>query len=120
MINSSETSTCRICFKSSEKLMTPCLCRGVFAFVHQSCLAHWLEETKSEYCDICRFKYKTIKCPKNLVDWITKQTRERHDYISSIVVYVFLLYFLTFGSIIWFHSLGKFHFFYFIQSNWSQ
>lgn len=106
MYRSSDT-TCRICFKSSGNIITPCFCRGVFAFAHQSCLSNWLEETKSEYCDICRFKYKTIKYPRNFFDWIKNEAKGRVDLMVTIGIHIFLLYFFIFGGFIWFNSLGE-------------
>ena len=60
---------CRICQGGGGDLITPCNCRGVFAFAHSSCVSRWVEATDLPYCDVCRFKYIADKKPKGFNDW---------------------------------------------------
>lgn len=53
-------------------LIRPCECRGEFAFAHRVCLADWIETTRHEYCDICRFKYNIKILDKSIFDWIAE------------------------------------------------
>ena len=79
---------CRICSRSDGKLITPCDCRGIFAFAHEECLNQWLEFTKSNDCDICRFQYITEKRTKSFCDWLWKEGK-LYKYIDNVRKYSF-------------------------------
>ncbi|RZF37546.1 hypothetical protein LSTR_LSTR008584 [Laodelphax striatellus] len=51
---------CRICQTviSTEKLISPCLCKGSMAFVHLSCLERWLNQSGRDSCELCTFRYE--------------------------------------------------------------
>jgi RING-variant domain len=58
------TPTCRICFETEEatnKLLTPCDCRGTVQFIHHDCIFKWITSTTNQrfrnYCMICGGKY---------------------------------------------------------------
>lgn len=55
-----------------NQLIRPCECRGEFAFAHRVCLADWIETTRHEFCDICRFKYNIKIFDKSFFDWMSE------------------------------------------------
>ena len=57
---------CRICFEqhdiSSNKLISPCLCRGTQKYIHINCLKQWRivnnnNPEKRDKCEICNFHF---------------------------------------------------------------
>lgn len=48
---------CRFCLEDEPKqnLLSPCVCKGTFKYIHQQCLAEWYthEPTKGLYCSVC-------------------------------------------------------------------
>ncbi len=50
--------TCRICLESGD-LISPCLCTGTSAFVHEECLLKWLNISGRTDCEICKYNYET-------------------------------------------------------------
>jgi RING-variant domain len=65
-INDLWFSTKRICFISfcvfsfppfRFRLISPCRCKGTLAFVHKSCLEHWLRESANQHCELCQQRY---------------------------------------------------------------
>eukprot|EP00736_Rhodelphis_marinus_P002801 Rmarinus@m.27101 len=54
-----EGAVCRICrIGSPEDLCSPCKCRGSVQYVHQECLQQWLNQKKSEECELCGYTFK--------------------------------------------------------------
>lgn len=58
--------TCRICLDEGD-LISPCLCAGTSAFVHEECLIKWLNMSGRTDCEICKYEYnyeevEEIKC----------------------------------------------------------
>ena len=58
--------TCRICLEEGE-LISPCMCAGTTAFVHEACLVKWLNTSGRTDCEICKYEYRfeeveEIKC----------------------------------------------------------
>ncbi|XP_074603029.1 E3 ubiquitin-protein ligase MARCHF4-like [Brevipalpus obovatus] len=103
-------ATCRICFKSADygSLITPCFCRGVFAYVHSSCLSDWIEESGLEKCDICQFDYVLSKTPKSVVQWLADEDGAMIKQILSEIAVLFAIIYLILLSIIVFdESSGK-------------
>ena len=56
----SEENTCRICFDAitqsqldEHTVLSPCLCSGTMAFVHQACFSH----LRRDWCSICKMRY---------------------------------------------------------------
>lgn len=93
---------CRICNLGEPGLITPCQCRGSFAFVHASCLNQWLETTNQERCDICRFKYEMTKKKKNLCNFLSQEGKFT-EYKDSISGHTFALYMCLLGLTISYH-----------------
>jgi len=62
---------CRICFGSesteADRLVRPCLCSGSVAFIHESCLRHWVEcRAQAEpTCEICQAKLRIQTTTQN-------------------------------------------------------
>ncbi|KAK9833705.1 hypothetical protein WJX74_003257 [Apatococcus lobatus] len=60
-------NTCRICWDGaspSDRLLSPCLCRGSAAHIHTSCLQTWqrtnfrsLQYRKGSHCDLCKSRF---------------------------------------------------------------
>lgn len=77
---------------SLDQLIRPCDCRGEFAYAHQACLSEWIETTKHEFCDICRFKYNVHFLDRTIFDWLseTQQVSRMLNVlcISSLVYYI--------------------------------
>lgn len=55
---------------SIDQLIKPCDCRGDFAYAHKVCLSEWIETTKHEYCDVCRFRYNVQFLDRTIFDWM--------------------------------------------------
>ena len=58
--------TCRICLDEGD-LISPCLCTGTAAYVHEECLLKWLNTSGRTDCEICKYEYQyeeveEIKC----------------------------------------------------------
>ena len=49
--------TCRICLDEGE-LISPCLCTGTSAYVHEQCLLKWLNMSGRTDCEICKYEYR--------------------------------------------------------------
>jgi len=53
---------CYICYQSErpdDPLKSPCKCKGSMQYVHESCLAKWLQTTNSRRCRHCHYEYRT-------------------------------------------------------------
>ncbi|XP_037926336.1 E3 ubiquitin-protein ligase MARCHF3-like isoform X2 [Hermetia illucens] len=52
---------CRICHNTdgNDRLISPCLCKGTLAHVHQSCLEHWLSTSGMVHCELCQYRFPT-------------------------------------------------------------
>ena len=83
--------SCRICSRSDAKLITPCNCRGIFAYAHEKCLDEWLEFTQSTECDICQFKYIVEKRKKSVLNWLLDEGK-LFKYFDDARKYSFTLY----------------------------
>ncbi|RWS27253.1 uncharacterized protein B4U80_04816 [Leptotrombidium deliense] len=98
---------CRICFDDcAGNLITPCNCRGVFAFVHENCIALWLERNLRVTCDICRFEYIHEKHPKFVFDWLREETEEMKDIIAVSLIMTLSFYFLMVGALVNYFTVG--------------
>lgn len=95
-----------ICFDSFDKLIRPCECRGDFAYAHASCLANWLETTKHEYCDICRYKYNITYVDRPLFDWIF-ETGQLGNSLRIIFLSIFIYYISALGLLVCRSSLTR-------------
>ena len=103
---------CRICLSSSSNneighLITPCKCRGIFAYVHDKCVSKWVEDYDCNYCDICRFKYIMIRRSKNFYQWIREDKDEIIEMTLILIGTIFALYLIFISFTILFHSLSK-------------
>ena len=54
---------CRICHEAGvrEALLSPCKCRGTLGLVHRSCIERWLSTANTDSCEICSFRYQTVR-----------------------------------------------------------
>lgn len=84
---------------SLDELIRPCECRGEFAFAHKVCLSNWLETTKHEFCDICRFKYNITLQDRSFFDWIF-ETRQIKSLLRVISLAVLVYYLASLGIIV--------------------
>eukprot|EP00727_Mastigamoeba_balamuthi_P010658 m51a1_g6214 hypothetical protein (726) ;mRNA; f:180740-183629 len=51
---------CRVCRMPGEQgheLRFPCRCRGSMRWVHEDCLALWLQRSHKQYCEICGYRF---------------------------------------------------------------
>ena len=49
---------CYICYENSGNIIFPCKCTGTNRGVHRKCLNKWLEISKKDECQVCKYKYK--------------------------------------------------------------
>jgi len=60
-----EERTCRVCFETSGRMFSPCLCRGSMRYVHLHCLNEWRTmsaNSRSYYqCDQCGYRYNLMR-----------------------------------------------------------
>lgn len=77
---------------SLDQLIRPCECRGGFAYAHKVCLSNWIETTKHEYCDICRFKYNVSFIENSIFDYIVDINQvEKTLKICLLAMFVYYL-----------------------------
>uniref|UniRef100_A0A0A9X9H8 E3 ubiquitin-protein ligase MARCH3 n=1 Tax=Lygus hesperus TaxID=30085 RepID=A0A0A9X9H8_LYGHE len=95
---------CRICHEGDqvEPLISPCMCRGTLSLVHRTCLQHWLAESDSSNCELCRFRYMTKRVPKysllgSFIAWLKLNTRQRK---ALIVDSISIIAFIPFATLI--------------------
>ncbi|XP_014253488.1 E3 ubiquitin-protein ligase MARCH3-like isoform X2 [Cimex lectularius] len=69
---SSVASVCRICHEAEtpETLISPCECSGTMALVHVSCLERWLSTSNTDYCELCKFNFRTHRGPRPITQWL--------------------------------------------------
>ncbi|XP_074095067.1 uncharacterized protein LOC141524847 isoform X1 [Cotesia typhae] len=88
---------CRICHRPSgitEKLMSPCRCKGTLAYVHLSCLERWLNQSCRNHCELCRYRFNAVETPRyhwkeSLRIWM-RHPRNLHHLKSDLVVVTIL------------------------------
>lgn len=111
-VNQDDEKICRICLirdssTNIQELITPCNCKGTFAHVHPRCLSRWLEQSETENCDICRFKFIVIKYQKNVWDWLADERDQVTDIAMAIFCMLFLLYIVFLGFVITVFTSGN-------------
>lgn len=89
---------------SLDQLIRPCECRGDFAFAHRVCLANWIETTKHEYCDVCRFKYNITLVERSIFDWIFET--QQLERILKVICTISVVYYLTSLGILMYLNRG--------------
>lgn len=49
---------CRICFdtENPETMITPCMCRGTSAYIHEDCFQKYLEYYPDRVCRVCHYR----------------------------------------------------------------
>lgn len=101
-------AVCRICMKGVPRsLITPCDCKGVYAHSHAACLSEWLEATGSDHCDICRFKYKVVKRPMYLCDWV-QDNNKAPEYSEAGINLLLSLFILFLAFVVCWSIYGTF------------
>uniref|UniRef100_A0A915DB22 RING-CH-type domain-containing protein n=1 Tax=Ditylenchus dipsaci TaxID=166011 RepID=A0A915DB22_9BILA len=80
-----EIGQCRICHGESEveDLLSPCLCKGTAAYVHQSCLDEWINHSKKKK------SIQTLDAPR--------PTSNRWEDIADFLCTVVWTYMLIYG-----------------------
>ncbi|KAH7640281.1 ring-variant domain containing protein [Dermatophagoides farinae] len=96
---------CRICRGSNvdvDKFITACKCLGPFAYVHQKCFECWLEITRQQKCDICRYDFQVTLHNRSFFEWIHYQTTTANDseYLRSFIQLFTRLHNVIFISLI--------------------
>ncbi|XP_057290109.1 E3 ubiquitin-protein ligase MARCHF2-like [Hydractinia symbiolongicarpus] len=73
--------SCRICQDSrvQESLISPCYCMGTMEYVHSSCLEKWLSQSARKYCELCKYKFKTIMTSKGFKEWLCARDISRME-----------------------------------------
>jgi hypothetical protein len=54
-----------LCF---VRLISPCICKGTLAYVHRSCLEHWLGRSATRHCELCLYDYRFTEILRLLND----------------------------------------------------
>ena len=60
---------CRFCFETHGALISPCMCAGTAAYVHESCLRRWqvvslgTHGVSESYCRVCGAEFTLPKAP---------------------------------------------------------
>lgn len=85
--------------RSVDELIRPCECRGDFAFAHRICLADWIETTRHEYCDICRYRYNVNLIERSIFDWVS-ETRQTERILKTLGLAVLVYYVGSLGILI--------------------
>jgi len=83
---------------SVDQLIKPCNCRGDFAYAHSICLSDWIETTRHQYCDVCRFRYEISFLERSFFDWILEKKQVGRILNASAIA--FLIYYTSFVGII--------------------
>nr|CCD16302.1 unnamed protein product [Trypanosoma congolense IL3000] len=53
--------TCRLCHRSTGRLVSPCACDGSIKYVHSKCLAQWASHRQVLKCEVCGAAYSVAK-----------------------------------------------------------
>ncbi len=55
-VEETDEAVCRVCRCGVEDgpLVDPCLCRGTMRYVHEPCLADWVNVTGKDRCELCK------------------------------------------------------------------
>lgn len=85
--------------KSVDELIRPCECRGDFTFAHRICLADWIETTKHEYCDICRYRYNVKLIERSIFDWLS-ETQQAERILKTLGLALLVYYVGSLGILI--------------------
>lgn len=81
-------TVCRICFGTDDKLCQVCHCKGSIGHVHVECIERWLQECGMDNCDLCKYKFITVRKPtqskwRSLVNWV-KHEDNQEDMIEML------------------------------------
>lgn len=104
-VSSSNLFVCRICHVnqiSGENLISPCHCKGSLGFVHLSCLERWLNQSGRSNCELCGFKYNSVRTLRYTLCescrlWLRRPGNKAH--IQSDMLVISLLTFVTMGLV---------------------
>ncbi|KAJ8683572.1 hypothetical protein QAD02_019364 [Eretmocerus hayati] len=70
-------------------LISACWCRGTVGLVHTKCLERWLTESGHSRCELCGYRYATIRVPRHgilrsLLVWIKTFVATRQMLLDSL------------------------------------
>jgi hypothetical protein len=91
---------------SLDRLFRPCNCRGEFAFAHQVCLSEWIETTKHEFCDVCKFRYNVHFLDRTVFDWLS-ETRQVSRVLRVLCTSALVYYVSSLGILNHFLSIRR-------------
>ncbi|XP_014213402.1 E3 ubiquitin-protein ligase MARCH3-like [Copidosoma floridanum] len=74
-------------------LVSACRCRGTVGLVHTKCLERWLTESGHTHCELCGYKYATIRVPRHgllrsFFIWIKTFVATRQMLLDSLYLVV--------------------------------
>ncbi|KAK0173997.1 hypothetical protein PV328_007119 [Microctonus aethiopoides] len=77
-------------------------CKGTLAYVHMSCLEHWLNQSCRNRCELCHFRFNAIETlryrwSESLRIWMSHPRNRR--YVQSDILVLGLLTFVTIGLV---------------------
>ncbi|KAL5963421.1 E3 ubiquitin-protein ligase MARCHF8 [Taenia solium] len=92
-----DTPSCRICYDSNGstndreveprgRLIAPCLCTGSVKYVHQWCIQHWIQLSRSRRCELCHFKYCIRKQAKKNKEVVMQNSKSYTFEITALLL----------------------------------
>lgn len=74
-------------------------CRGTVGLVHTKCLERWLTESGHTRCELCGYRYTTIRVPRHgvlrsLLIWIKTFVATRQVYALRFHQFIHVLHFI--------------------------
>ncbi|XP_003425907.1 E3 ubiquitin-protein ligase MARCH3-like [Nasonia vitripennis] len=86
----SRTSSCNL---NLGLLVSACRCRGTVGLVHTKCLERWLTESGHTRCELCGYRYATIRVPRHgilrsILIWIKTFVATRQMLLDSLYLVV--------------------------------
>lgn len=79
------------------RLIQPCLCENIWMYVHEGCLARWVNQTNNHKCSVCKFPFKTVRSMPPLRKWkrLPMERAERRRIICISMLHIIFLAFLV-------------------------
>ncbi|KAL7301865.1 hypothetical protein TKK_0005469 [Trichogramma kaykai] len=74
-------------------LVSACRCRGTVGLVHTKCLERWLTESGHQNCELCGYRYATVRVPKHgllrsMIGWLKTFVATRQMLLDSLYLLV--------------------------------
>lgn len=92
-VASSTMEICRICHCEAEAdmpLISPCLCSGSLAWIHQACLQKWIKSSDTKRCELCKYEFHMQSTMKPFRKWqsLDMSRSERRKIMCSVSFHI--------------------------------